>query len=102
MKAAHSCKLIANKQKASDGYRYFMTKPIIRTDNPRETPFARITGRSPMKIPWMNQRRIPADREEMVHRDMSLDSFNLYIRMICGMLEKVVSKAAIYPIAPNP
>jgi hypothetical protein len=65
-------------------------------------PFARITGRSPMTIPWMNQRRIPADSEKVVHRDMSLDSFNLYIRMICGMLEKVVSKAAIYPIAPKP
>jgi|APFre7841882793_1041355.scaffolds.fasta_scaffold24215_1 hypothetical protein len=71
----------------------------MRTDNPRETPFARMTGRSPMKSPWMNQRRIPADREDIVHREMSLDSFNLYILMIWGMLEKVVSKAATYPIA---
>jgi hypothetical protein len=50
----------------------------------------------------MNQRRIPADREDVVHRDISLDSLNLHTRMICGILEKVVSKAAKYPIAPKP
>jgi hypothetical protein len=102
MRAAHCCKLIATKQKASDGYRYFTTRLSIKADNPKDMPFARITGRSPITIPWMNQRKIPADSENVVHGDMSLDSFNRYIRMICGMLEKVVSRAAIYPIAPNP
>jgi hypothetical protein len=70
----------------------------MRKDNPRETPLARITGRSPMTIPWMSQRRIPADREDTVHRDMSLDSFNLYTRKIWGITENVVSSAARYPI----
>jgi len=42
----------------------------------------------------MNQRRIPADNADVVHKDMSLDSLNLHTRMIWGMLEKVVSKAA--------
>jgi hypothetical protein len=74
----------------------------MRADNPRETPFARMTGRSPMTIPWMVQRRIPADSADVVHRDMSLDSFNLHTRMIWGILEKVVSKAAIYPTTPRP
>jgi hypothetical protein len=55
-----------------------------------------------MTSPWMNQRRMPADSTDAVHRDMSLDSFNLYTRMIWGILEKVVSKAATYPIAPKP
>jgi hypothetical protein len=64
----------------------------MRTDNPREAPFARITGRSPMTSPWINQRRMPADSTDAVHRDMSLDSFNLYTRMIWGILEKVVIK----------
>jgi hypothetical protein len=67
----------------------------MRNDNPKEMPFARITGRSPITIPWMSQRRIPADREDTVHRDKSLDSFNLYTLIIWGILEKVVSKAAI-------
>jgi hypothetical protein len=70
----------------------------MRTDNPRETPFARITGRSPITIPWMSQRRIPADSEDTVHRDISLDSFNLYTRMIWGITENVVRMAARYPI----
>jgi hypothetical protein len=70
-------------------------------DNPNETPFASITGKYPMIIPCINQRRIPSAREETIHRDMPLDSFNLYTRMIWGMLEKVVSKASIYPIAPK-
>jgi len=74
----------------------------MRADNPRETPFARMTGRSPMTSPWMNQRRIPADREDIVHREMSLDSFNLYTRMIWGIMENVVRIAARYPIAPKP
>jgi hypothetical protein len=42
----------------------------------------------------MNQRRIPADNADVVHKNMSLDSLNLHTRMIWGMLEKVVSKAA--------
>ncbi len=42
------------------------------------------------------------DNADTVHRDMSLDSFNLYTLMIWGILEKVVSKAAIYPIVPKP
>lgn len=46
----------------------------------------------------MNQRKIPADREDTVHSDMSLDSFSLYTLNIWGMLETVVSKAARYPI----
>ena len=69
--------------------------------SPGET-ICKKTGRSPIKRPWMNQRRIPADNADVVHRDMSLDSFNLHTRTIWGMLEKVVSKAAIYPIIPNP
>lgn len=71
------------------------------SDRHRETTFAVITGKSPIIIPWTTQRRIPVDSEETVHMDISLDSFNLYTRMICGILEKVVSKAAIYPIAPK-
>jgi len=50
----------------------------------------------------MSQRRIPADNEGIVHRDMSLDSLSLITRMIWGIMEKVVSKAAIYPIVPKP
>jgi len=50
----------------------------------------------------MNQRRIPTDRQDTVHTDMSRDSFSLYALMIWGILEKVVSKAAIYPIVPKP
>jgi hypothetical protein len=72
----------------------------IKVDNPRENPFARITGRSPITIPWIIQRRTPVDRDDMVHRDMSLDSFNLYTRIIWGILEKVVRRAAIYPTNP--
>jgi hypothetical protein len=83
-------------------YRYFTANPSIKTDSPKEKPLARITGRSPITIPWMNQRRIPMDRADVVHRDISLDSFSRYIRMIWGMLENVVRRAAIYPIAPKP
>jgi hypothetical protein len=39
-------------------------------DNPREAPFASTTGRSSMTIPWISQRRIPAHKEDIVHRDM--------------------------------
>ncbi len=55
-----------------------------------------------MTIPWMNQRRIPMNNADVVHIDMSLNSFSQYTLMIWGILEKVVSKAAIYPIVPNP
>ena len=58
-------------------YRHLTTKQISVIDDPNETPFARITGKSPMTIPWMNQKRMPADNERIVHRDMSLDSFSL-------------------------
>jgi len=55
-----------------------------------------------MTIPWMNQRKIPMARADVVHRDKFLDSLNLHTRMIWGMLEKVVNKAAMYPITPKP
>jgi hypothetical protein len=42
----------------------------------------------------MNQRRIPADSADTVHRDRSLDSLSLITLIIWGTNENVVSSAA--------
>jgi len=46
----------------------------------------------------MNQRRIPADNADVVHKNMSLDSLNLHTRMIWGMLEKVCKQGRKNPV----
>lgn len=41
-----------------------------------------VNGISCIMIPWINQKRIPVDNDDIVHRDISLDSFSFSTRMI--------------------
>jgi hypothetical protein len=49
---------------------YLSTRKIIIIANPMETPFAGITGKSTLIIPWMNQRRIPAVSPSLYFEDI--------------------------------
>ena len=76
------------------GHLYFIMTQSVAIEKKSDTPLDKVNGISCIMIPWMNQKRIPANNNDVVHRDMSLDSFSFRTLTIWGIPEKVVRSAA--------
>jgi hypothetical protein len=59
---------------------------------------ARISGKSPLRIPYANHIEIPKQRMEYIVSDMLFTSLVRMAIIACGKNAKVVQNAARYPI----
>jgi len=65
--------------------------------NNRVIPFARITGRSLIKIPYTNHKNTPVVNTEYIPIDKSFTCLVFIVFIACGKNEMVVQVAATNP-----
>jgi hypothetical protein len=89
--------LLRDLRVLNDFYLYLMIRKRIAVQNTKVIPLAKIMGKSPIKIPYNNQRNIPNVNIEYIPHDRSFVCFVLIVFKACGKNEMVVHVAATRP-----